>query len=160
MPNAFIDGGVALDIPARGGGQRHIAFHSAGRRDQPSISDHRRLYDEPAVCHPERDRHHPFVGGGVHASPSPITHDKLLIAVFGGFFLGMGIGLTMRGGAAHRRHRAIAVYLSKKLGLSIGDFILIFNIVIFSAGADILAGDRPLRHPHLPGRRQNGGFYY
>ncbi len=76
----------------------------------------------------------------VHTIPYPlITHDKLLIAVFGGFFLGMGIGLTMRGGAVIDGTEVIAVYLSKKLGLSIGDFILIFNIVIFSVGAYILS---------------------
>ena len=76
----------------------------------------------------------------VHFIPYPlITQDKLLIAVFGGFFLGMGIGLAMRGGAVIDGTEVLAVYLSKKLGLSIGDFILIFNIVIFSVGAYILS---------------------
>jgi uncharacterized membrane-anchored protein YitT (DUF2179 family) len=72
--------------------------------------------------------------------PYPVvTHDKLLIAVFGGFFLGMGIGLAMRGGAVIDGTEVLAVYLSKKLGLSIGDIILIFNILIFSVSAYILS---------------------
>lgn len=68
----------------------------------------------------------------VHFVPFPvITDDKLLIAVFGGFFLGAGIGLSMRGGAVIDGTEVLAVYLSRKTTLSIGDIILIFNIIIF-----------------------------
>ncbi len=69
----------------------------------------------------------------------PITTDKLLIAVFGGFFLGAGIGLAIRGGAVLDGTEVLAIYLSKKTGLTIGDVILIFNIIIFSFGAYILS---------------------
>jgi len=76
----------------------------------------------------------------VHFIPyHPITTDKLLIAVFGGFFLGAGIGLAIRGGAVLDGTEVLAIYLSKKTGLTIGDIILIFNIVIFSFGAYILS---------------------
>jgi len=76
----------------------------------------------------------------VEAIPYPIiTDDKLLIAIFGGFFLGMGIGLSMRGGAVIDGTEVLAVYLSRKTGLSIGDIILIFNILIFSVGAYFLS---------------------
>ena len=68
-----------------------------------------------------------------------ITNEKLLIAIFGGFFLGMGIGLSMRGGAAIDATEVLAVFLSKKTRLSIGDVILIFNILIFSVGAYVLS---------------------
>ncbi len=68
-----------------------------------------------------------------------ITSDKLLIAVFGGFFLGAGIGLAIRGGAVLDGTEVLAIYLSKKTGLTIGDIILIFNIIIFSFGAYILS---------------------
>lgn len=68
-----------------------------------------------------------------------ITSDKLLIAVFGGFFLGAGIGLAVRGGAVLDGTEVLAIYLSKKTGLTIGDIILIFNIVIFATGAYILS---------------------
>jgi uncharacterized membrane-anchored protein YitT (DUF2179 family) len=72
--------------------------------------------------------------------PYPIiTTDKLLVAVFGGFFLGAGIGLAIRGGAVLDGTEVLAIYLSKKTGLTIGDIILIFNIIIFSFGAYILS---------------------
>ncbi len=76
----------------------------------------------------------------VHFIPYPIiTSDKLLIAVFGGFFLGVGIGMTIRGGAVIDGTEVLAIYLSRKTGLTIGDVILIFNIIIFSFGAYILS---------------------
>ncbi len=64
-----------------------------------------------------------------------VTDDKVLIAVFGGFFLGAGIGLTIRGGAVIDGTEILAIYMSKKRGISVGDFILLFNIVIFSVAA-------------------------
>ncbi|MES1225368.1 MAG: YitT family protein [Bacteroidota bacterium] len=72
--------------------------------------------------------------------PYPIiTNDKLLISVFGGFFLGAGIGLTIRGGAVIDGTEILAISLSRKRSLSVGDFILIFNIVIFSVAAWLLS---------------------
>jgi len=76
----------------------------------------------------------------VHFIPYPmITSDKLLIAVFGGFFLGAGIGMTIRGGAVIDGTEVLAIHVSKKTGLTIGDVILVFNIIIFSFGAYILS---------------------
>lgn len=76
----------------------------------------------------------------VHFIPYPlITNDKLLIAAFGGFFLGMGIGLSVRGGAVIDGTEVLAIFLSKRTGLTIGDIVLIFNVIIFSFGAWILS---------------------
>ncbi|MGC4037227.1 MAG: YitT family protein [Chitinophagaceae bacterium] len=69
----------------------------------------------------------------------PITDDKLLVAVFGGFFLGAGIGLTIRGGGVIDGTEILAIFLSRKKSLSVGDFILLFNIVIFSVAAWLLS---------------------
>ena len=72
--------------------------------------------------------------------PYPVmTNDKLLVAVFGGFFLGAGIGLTIRGGAVIDGTEVLAIYLNRKYSLSVGDFILIFNIVIFSVASWLLS---------------------
>ncbi len=68
-----------------------------------------------------------------------ITSDKLLVAVFGGFFLGAGIGMAIRGGSVIDGTEVLAIHLSKKSGLTIGDVILIFNVIIFSFGAYILS---------------------
>ncbi|MDO9155051.1 MAG: YitT family protein [Paludibacter sp.] len=70
----------------------------------------------------------------VYFIPFPIvTHDKLLIAVFGGFFLGLGIGLAIRGGSVIDGTEVLAIYLGRNTSLTIGDVILIFNLLIFSA---------------------------
>lgn len=72
----------------------------------------------------------------VHFIAFPIiTDDKLLIAVFGGFFLGLGIGLAIRGGSVIDGTEVLAVFASRKTSLTIGDIIMIFNIIIFSAAA-------------------------
>ena len=68
-----------------------------------------------------------------------ITSDKLLVAVFGGFFLGAGIGLSIRGGGVLDGTEVLAIYLSKRTGLTIGDIILVFNILIFSVAAYLLS---------------------
>jgi uncharacterized membrane-anchored protein YitT (DUF2179 family) len=67
-----------------------------------------------------------------------ITSDKLLIAFFGGFFLGLGIGLSIRGGSVIDGTEVLAIYTSRKTTLTVGDIILVFNIIIFSAAAYIL----------------------
>lgn len=67
-----------------------------------------------------------------------ITSDKLLIAIFGGFFLGAGIGLSIRGGSVLDGTEVLAIYTSKKTTLTVGDIILFFNIVIFSVAAFML----------------------
>lgn len=67
-----------------------------------------------------------------------ITSDKLLIAVFGGFFLGAGIGLSIRGGSVIDGTEVLAIYSSRKTTLTVGDVILGFNILIFSTAAYII----------------------
>ncbi len=67
-----------------------------------------------------------------------ITNDKLLISVFGGFFLGLGIGLAVRGGCVIDGTEILALYLSKKTPVTIGGVILIINIMIFSFAAFLL----------------------
>ena len=68
-----------------------------------------------------------------------ITSDKLLISVFGGFFLGAGIGLSIRGGGVLDGTEVLAIHLGRRTGLTIGDVILVFNILIFSVAAYLLS---------------------
>ena len=67
-----------------------------------------------------------------------ITDDKLLIAFFGGFFLGLGIGLSIRGGSVIDGTEVLAIYSSRKTTLTVGDIILVFNIIIFSVAAYLI----------------------
>lgn len=68
-----------------------------------------------------------------------VTHDKLLSAVFGGFFIGAGIGLAIRGGSVLDGTEVAALLVSKGSSLlRVGDVILILNIFIFSTAAFFL----------------------
>ena len=61
-----------------------------------------------------------------------VTPDKLLTAVFGGLFIGAGIGLAMRGGAVLDGTEIAAVLVSRKAQImKVSDVILILNVVIF-----------------------------
>lgn len=78
-----------------------------------------------------------FVLANVHF-PN-VTDDNLLVAVFGGFFLGAGIGLAVRGGGVIDGTEVLAIYLSRKLGTTLGDIIIAINVVIFSTAAYLLS---------------------
>lgn len=73
-----------------------------------------------------------------------VTHDKFLVAVFGGFFLGAGIGMSIRGGAVLDGTEVLAISLSRKLGTTVGDVIIMVNVIIFSAAAYLLSIENAL----------------
>lgn len=68
-----------------------------------------------------------------------VTNDNLLVAIFGGFFLGAGIGFAVRGGAVIDGTEVLAIYLSRKIGATLGDIIMGINVVIFSVAAYLLS---------------------
>ncbi|MBC7888165.1 MAG: YitT family protein [Ferruginibacter sp.] len=73
-----------------------------------------------------------------------ITADKSLVAVFGGFFIGGGIGLAVRGGGVIDGTEVLAININRKLGITIGDIILILNIIIFYFAAWLLSTETAL----------------
>lgn len=74
-----------------------------------------------------------------------VTPDKLLTAVFGGFFIGAGIGLAIRGGAVLDGTEVAALLVSRGSHLlRVGDVILILNIFIFAAAAFFLGVESAL----------------
>ena len=68
-----------------------------------------------------------------------VTNDNILVALFGGFFLGAGIGLSMRGGAVIDGTEVLAIYLSRKFGTTLGDIIIVINVIVFSVAAFFLS---------------------
>ena len=68
-----------------------------------------------------------------------VTDDKLLISIFGGLLVGLGIGITVRNGAVLDGSEILGVFLNDRYGLSIGQVILAFNIVLFSITALVLS---------------------
>ncbi|MCS6808052.1 MAG: YitT family protein [Bacteroidota bacterium] len=143
LPNAFIDGGVtgislllaeltALTLPTLlvliNAPFIVLGYFQVGRAFA--------LKSAVAIC---------GLAYAVAVLPYPlITHDKLLIAVFGGFFLGLGIGFSVRGGAVIDGTEILAIYLTRKSSLSVGDVILGFNIIIFSVAAYLLSVETAL----------------
>lgn len=74
-----------------------------------------------------------------------VTSDNVLTAVFGGIFIGAGIGFTMRGGAAVDGTDIAAIVISNRTPLlKVSDVILLLNVLIFLAAATLLGIDRAL----------------
>ncbi len=67
---------------------------------------------------------------------SPFTgNDMLLSAVFGGLISGIGSGLVIKIGGAIDGVEAMSVLFAKKLGLSVGSFIMIYNVILYTVAA-------------------------
>jgi uncharacterized membrane-anchored protein YitT (DUF2179 family) len=64
-----------------------------------------------------------------------ITKDKLLVSIFGGVFMGTGIGLAIRGGCALDGIEVLALYTFKKSSFTVSEIILGINVIIFSVAA-------------------------
>lgn len=64
-----------------------------------------------------------------------VTSDKVLIAVFGGFFIGLGIGLVIRGGGVIDGLEIIAHYTNEKVAFSTSEIIMCFNSLLFIGAA-------------------------
>lgn len=68
-----------------------------------------------------------------------LTDADILISVFGGVFVGAGIGFAVRGGAVLDGTEILAIFINRKTRMSIGDIILIFNLFIFAAAAFLIS---------------------
>jgi uncharacterized membrane-anchored protein YitT (DUF2179 family) len=66
-----------------------------------------------------------------------LTLDKLLIAVFGGFFIGIGSGLAIRAGSVLDGTEVLALYTLRRTSFTISEIILAINIIIFGVAAKV-----------------------
>ncbi len=64
-----------------------------------------------------------------------VTQDKLLVSIFGGVFMGIGVGLAIRGGCALDGIEVLALYTGRRVSFTISEIILGINIVIFLIAA-------------------------
>ena len=64
-----------------------------------------------------------------------VTSDKLLIALFGGCLIGIGMGLCIRSGSVADGFEILAVMTTKKIGLNVSEVIFGMNTLIFLAAA-------------------------
>lgn len=66
------------------------------------------------------------------STSSPIAGtDLLLCAIFGGLISGVGSGLTIRFGGAMDGVEVMAIIFAKKLGLTVGNFVMAYNVVLY-----------------------------
>ena len=66
------------------------------------------------------------------SASSPIAgNDLLLCAVFGGLISGVGSGLTIRFGGAIDGIEVMAVLFAKRLGLTVGSFVMVYNVILY-----------------------------
>ncbi len=75
---------------------------------------------------------------------APVTENELLSIAFGGFLLGAGVGLVLRGGACIDGTELVALLISRKSNISTGQVILIFNLIIFTLAGFLFGVDRAL----------------
>jgi uncharacterized membrane-anchored protein YitT (DUF2179 family) len=68
-----------------------------------------------------------------------ITNDKFLISIFGGLFLGAGIGIAIRNGSVLDGSEILGVFINDRFGISIGKVILLFNVILFSITAFVVS---------------------
>lgn len=72
------------------------------------------------------------------------TDDTLLATVFGGVILGIGVGIVLRNNAAMDGTEIISIRLAKKLGFSIGEIIMFFNVFIYTAAGFLYGWDKAM----------------
>jgi uncharacterized membrane-anchored protein YitT (DUF2179 family) len=75
------------------------------------------------------------------ANGSPIAGNQLILcSIFGGMFSGIGSGLTIRYGGTMDGMETLAVVFAKKIGLSVGNFVMIFNVILYiTIGVTVIA---------------------
>ena len=74
----------------------------------------------------------------------PLTEQMLLATVFGGILLGLGVGLVIHFGGCVDGTESVALVISKKTTLSVGQVVLVFNLVIYSVAGMIFGLDRAM----------------
>ncbi len=134
VPNNFLDGGVTgISILVKGFSNIHISyllvffnipFLIVGYRKIGKTFSIQALF---AIL---------MLAAGMYFIEIPaFTTDKVLIAVFGGFFVGLGIGFVIRGGGVIDGLEVIGYYTQKRSGLTSGEIILALNCLIIIGAA-------------------------
>ena len=74
----------------------------------------------------------------------PFTEEILLATVFGGALLGLGVGLIIKCGGCNDGTESVAIVISKKTDLSVGQIVLCFNLIIYGVAGFIFGFDRAM----------------
>ncbi len=74
----------------------------------------------------------------------PFTEEMLLATVYGGLLLGIGVGLVIHFGGCVDGTESVAIVISKKNNLSVGQIVLFFNLIIYCIAGFIFGFDRAM----------------
>ena len=74
----------------------------------------------------------------------PFTDEVLLATVFGGALYGLGVGLVIYFGGCVDGTESVAIVISKKTSLSVGQVLLCFNLIIFTVAGFLFGFDRSM----------------
>lgn len=72
------------------------------------------------------------------------THDIILAMVYGGVLLGIGVGIIIKCGGCNDGTESVAIVISKKTSFSVGQIVLMFNLIIFTIAGFMFGIDRAL----------------
>lgn len=71
-----------------------------------------------------------------------VTNDTILAVVFGGVFLGVGVGLVLRGGSCLDGTEIVGILVNRKFSISVGQVVLLLNVVIYFVAGLVFGLDR------------------
>ncbi|RFU71195.1 YitT family protein [Peribacillus saganii] len=74
----------------------------------------------------------------------PFTEDILLATIFGGIFLGIGVGLVIRNGGALDGTEVLSIVITKKVPFSVGEIVMFMNLFILSSAGFVYTWDRAM----------------
>jgi len=74
----------------------------------------------------------------------PFTDDILLATIFGGIFLGIGVGLVIRNGGALDGTEILSIVISKKVPFSVGEIVMFINLFILGSAGFVYSWDRAM----------------
>lgn len=78
-----------------------------------------------------------------HPVPA-FTDDILLATIFGGIFLGIGVGLVIRNGGALDGTEILSIVISKKVPFSVGEIVMFINLFILGSAGFVYSWDRAM----------------
>ena len=79
-----------------------------------------------------------------HANHFHLTNDLLLVTVFGGIILGAGVGLVLKNNGSMDGTEILSLVLSKKIGVTVGECIMFFNVFIYTAAGFVFGFEKAL----------------
>lgn len=129
LPNHFIDGGITgLSILFSHGSEEYIGAYLIAFNIPFVIIGYKKIGKTFAV---QTTISILLLALALLVIPVPELHyDKILIAVFGGFFIGLGIGLVIKGGGVLDGLEVIAAYTNRKFGFSTSEIVMMFNTCV------------------------------